>query len=173
MAGSGIGIVEHGTVIGVGPGSVDVRVKATEACANCSHCSRVDKDGMVIGDVGNDLGAEEGDTVEVEIPPGTDIRAGIYAYILPVVALLVGYGVGNALGTLMRWDADLTGAAFAVLGVAVGMLTMRSRARKVLSSDRFRPRVRAIIARAVAGGGSARPVIEGPDNGAVGGRTES
>jgi positive regulator of sigma E activity len=173
MAGSGVGIVEHGTVVGVGIGSVDVRVQSSEACANCSHCSRVDKDGMVISDVGNDLGAGEGDTVEVEIPPGTDIRAGIYAYVLPVVALLVGYGAGNALGTWMRWDADLTGAAFAVFGVAAGMLAMRSRARKVLSSDRFRPRVRAIIARAVAGGGTVRPDAEGPRSGADGGTRES
>jgi positive regulator of sigma E activity len=169
MAGSGIGIVEHGTVVGVGIGSVDVRVQSSEACANCSHCSRVDKDGMVISDVGDELGAGEGDTVEVEIPPGTDIRAGLYAYILPVVALLVGYGVGNTLGRLAGWNADLTGAAFAVLGVAVGTLAMRSRARKVLSSDRFRPRVRAIIARAVAGGGSPGPEIEGSASGADGG----
>jgi positive regulator of sigma E activity len=173
MMGSGIGIVEHGTVIGVGIGSVDVRVQSSEACANCSHCSRVDKDGMVISDVGDDLGAGEGDTVEVEIPPGTDIRAGIYAYILPVVALLVGYGAGNGIGRMAGWDADLTGAAFAVIGVAAGTLAMRSRARKVLSSDRFRPRVRAIIARAVAGGGTTRPDTEGPQGGAVGGTPES
>jgi positive regulator of sigma E activity len=141
-------LIEHGEVVGVGVDSVDVRVTATEACANCSHCSKVDKDGMLISDVRNDLGAEQGDRVEVEIPPGTDIRAGVYAYILPVVALLVGYGAGNALGILTGWDPDLTGAVFGVAGVAGGMLFMRTRARKVLSSDRFRPKVRAIMARA-------------------------
>lgn len=142
------GLIECGQVVGVGIGSVDVRVTATEACAKCSHCSKVDKDGMLISDVRNDVGAEQGDRVEVEIPPGTDIRAGMYAYILPVAALLLGYGIGNTLGTLAGWDADLTGAAFGVVGVAGGMLFMRTRARKVLSSDRFRPRVRAIMARA-------------------------
>jgi positive regulator of sigma E activity len=142
------GLIEQGEVIGVGVDSVDVRVSSTEACANCSHCSKVDKDGMVISDVSNAVGAEQGDRVEVEIPPGTDLRAGVYAYILPVVALLVGYGAGNTLGILAGWDADLTGAALGVLGVAGGMLFMRTRARKVLSSDRFRPKVRAIISRA-------------------------
>lgn len=142
------GLIESGEVVGVGVGSVDVRVTATEACAKCSHCSKVDKDGMVISDVRNDVGAEQGDRVEVEIPPGTDIRAGVYAYILPVVALLLGYGMGNTLGSLMGWDPDLTGAVFGVAGVAGGMLFMRTKARSVLSSDRFRPRVRAIMARA-------------------------
>jgi positive regulator of sigma E activity len=144
-------MIECGEVVGVGPDSVDVRVSRTDACTNCSHCSKVDKDGMLITDVRNDMGASEGDQVEVEIPPGTDIRAGMYAYILPVVALLVGYLIGYTIGMLAGWDADLTGAAFAILGVASGMLGMRSRARKVLSSDRFRPRVRAIMARASAG----------------------
>lgn len=142
------GLIECGEVIGVGPGSVDVRVSATEACSNCSHCSKVDKDGMVIKDVRNDADAAQGDQVEVEIPPGTDIRAGVYAYILPVAALLLGYGAGNTLGRLVGLDPDLTGAALGVLGVAGGMLYMRTRARKVLSSDRFRPRVRAIMSRA-------------------------
>jgi len=141
-------LIECGEVVGVGPGSVDVRVTANDACASCSHCSKVDKDGMVIKDVRNDVDANEGDTVEVEIPPGTDIRAGVYAYVLPVVALLVGYGAGNTLGIVLKWDPDLTGAAFGVLGVAGGMLYMRDRARKVLASDRFRPRVRAIMSRA-------------------------
>lgn len=142
------GLIESGHVVGVGPGSVDVRVAATEACAKCSHCSKVDKDGMLISDVRNDLDARQGDTVEVEIPPGTDIRAGVYAYILPVAALLLGYGAGNTIGIVVGWNPDLTGAVLGVLGVAGGMLFMRNRARKVLSSDRFRPRVRAIIARA-------------------------
>ncbi len=139
-------LIETGEVVGVGPGSVDVRISSTDACAKCSHCSRVDKDGMVIVDVRNDVDASTGDAVEVLIPAGTDIRAAVYAYVLPVAALLLGYGAGNALGRLLGWDPDLTGAGFALAGVAFGMLLMRSRARKVLSSDRFRPRVRAIMA---------------------------
>lgn len=164
------GTIECGEVVGVGPGSVDVRVARTEACANCSHCTRVGKDGMVITDVRNDLGAGEGDRVEVEIPPGTDLRAGVYAYILPVVALLVGYVLGYTVGKLAGWDADLTGAALGILGVAGGMLGMRSRARKVLSSDRFRPRVHAIMARAPALGGIQRPMTSGPPPGGPPGR---
>jgi positive regulator of sigma E activity len=143
-----VGMLEHGVVIATGLGGVDVRVAATEACAQCSHCSKVDKDGMVISDVANAVGAGEGDTVEVEIPPGTDIRAGIYAYLYPVGALLLGYISGYTIGKFTGMDPDLVGAACGVIGVAAGMLWMRDRARKVLSSDRFRPRVRAIIARA-------------------------
>jgi sigma-E factor negative regulatory protein RseC len=141
-------MIEHGQVIGAGPGSVDVRMGAgTDACAKCSHCTRVDKEGLVISDVRDDIGVKVGDTVEVEIPEDADLRAGVIVYVLPVIALLVGYGVGRALAGYLGWDADATGAVFALIGVAGGMMFMRSRARRMLASERFRPRVRAIMAR--------------------------
>jgi positive regulator of sigma E activity len=140
------GVVETGEVVGVGPGSADVRITANDACEGCGHCSRVDKGGMVLTDVRNDLSAGEGDRVEVLIPSGSDLRAGAYVYIGPVAALLLGYGVGNTVGRMIGWDPDTTGAIVAVMGVVAGSLFMRSRARKVLVSERFRPRLRAIIA---------------------------
>lgn len=139
-------VIETGEVVGVGPGSADVRITANDACEGCGHCSRVDKGGMVLTDVRNDLSAGEGDRVEVLIPSGSDLRAGAYVYIGPVIALLVGYVAGNAVGRFIGWDPDTTGAIVAVMGVVAGTLFMRSRARKVLSSERFRPRLRAIIA---------------------------
>lgn len=141
-------VIERGEVVGAGPGSVDVRIHSDgKACASCNACSHVDKGGMVLTDVRNDIGASEGDLVEVAIPEGTDIRAGAYVYIGPVIALLLGYGVGNAAGSALGWDPDATGAIMAVAGVIGGMMFMRSRARKVLAAERFRPRVRAIMSR--------------------------
>ncbi len=139
-------VIESGEVVAVEPGLVDVRVARTDACEQCSHCSKVDKDGMLITGVSNSIGASRGDIVEVEIPAGTDIRAGIYAYVLPVVALLLGYAVGFVLGQSLGWDPDLTGAVLGIAGAIGGMTYMRTGARKVLESERFRPKVRAIMA---------------------------
>jgi positive regulator of sigma E activity len=147
---------ERGQVVGTGPGSVDVRLEAGAACEGCGHCSRVDKDGMVLTDVRDDLGAAQGDLVEVEIPGGSDVRAGAYVYVGPVVALLLGYVAGNLTGRAAGWDPDMTGAVFAIAGVVAGMLVMRNRARRVLASDRFRPKVRAIMSR------GRQPVSGGP-----------
>lgn len=148
MTETGEGVVERGEVVGVGLGSVDVRIIASaETCGGCNACSRVEKDGMVLTDVMDQLGAAEGDRVEVMIPAGSDLRAGLYAYVMPVLTLLLGYGVGDALGRLVGWPPDTTGAVCAILAFVVGMLAMRQRLRKVLASDRFRPRLRAIIAR--------------------------
>jgi sigma-E factor negative regulatory protein RseC len=155
--------VECGEVVGVGVHSVDVRMLAGAQCAGCNHCSTIDKSGLTLTDVRDDMGARVGDRVEVVVPHEADVRAGLIAYIGPVVALLAGYGAGDLLGRAMGWNTDLTGAVFAVAGVAAGMLLMRSRARRLLSAEEFRPSVRAIIARVQAVG----PVSSGPLDGAL------
>ncbi|HEX9093223.1 MAG TPA: SoxR reducing system RseC family protein [Coriobacteriia bacterium] len=161
------GVIERGEVVGTGPRSVDVRIRATDACDGCNACSRVDKEGMVMTDVRDDLGAAEGDLVEVTVPEGTDMRAGAYVYLGPVAALLVGYAMGNAVGRLAGWDPDATGAVMAVAGVIAGMLLMRGRARKVLASERFRPKVRAIISRGRRPGAESAASSNGDSNGPV------
>ena len=155
--------VECGEVVGVGLDSVDVRMLAGAQCGGCNHCSSVDKSGLTLTDVRDDLGARVGDRVEVVVPHEADVRAGLIAYIGPVVALLIGYGAGDLLGRFMHWNTDLTGAALAVAGVTAGMLLMRSRARRLLSAEEFRPSVRAIIARVQADG----PGMSGPQDGAL------
>jgi positive regulator of sigma E activity len=145
-------VIERGQVIAVAASGIDVRMHdgETAACKDCGHCSRVDKEGLVICDVRDDFGVFVGDDVEVEISDEADVRAGIVVYILPVATLLLGYGIGRFIGSQMGWNPDMTGAVVAVMGVVAGMLLMRTRVRKLFVSDRFRPKVRAIITRGSA-----------------------
>jgi positive regulator of sigma E activity len=106
----------------------------------------VDRDGLTIEGALDRLGARVGDEVEVEIPEGADMRAGIVVYVLPVAALLGGYLLGNLAGAATGLPPDTTGAAGAVMGVSAGLLLMRYRGRAAASPQRLRPRVRAIIA---------------------------
>jgi positive regulator of sigma E activity len=142
-------MIERGEVVAAGNGSVDVRIEPDDPakCAGCNACSTVGPEALMISDAANDVSAAVGDLVEVEIPPGTDLRAGLVVYVMPVAALLVGYGIGRTAAPWLGWDPDGTGAVTAISGVVVGMMLVRSRAHRMLSSDRFRPRVRAIIAR--------------------------
>jgi sigma-E factor negative regulatory protein RseC len=140
------GTRERGTVTAAGDGAVDVRVQATAACENCSACCRVDKDGVTVEGARDPLGAAVGDLVEVEIPEGADTRAGVLVFILPVLGLLVGYAIGAAVSTALGQAPDLGGAIGAVLAIAVALVVVRVRGRAV-PDERFRPVVRAIIAR--------------------------
>jgi sigma-E factor negative regulatory protein RseC len=141
------GTSERGLVIAVDGDSADVRVSAGVGCEGCKgDCCRVDKDGVVVEAALNEPGARVGDEVEVVIPEGTDVRAGLVVYVLPVVALLLGYLAGNLIGTAAGVNADAAGAIGAVLMVSAGLLLLRVRGRSALREARFRPRVRAIIA---------------------------
>lgn len=141
------GIIERGTVKTVSAdGAVDVRVSGGSACASCSACCHVDRDGVTIEGALNDLGAKVGDEVEVEIPEGADTRAGIIVFIAPAVGLLAGYLAGYLVALPLGVTPDLGGAVGAVAAIVVALLVLRARGRQALSGDRYRPRVRAIIA---------------------------
>ena len=140
------GIVERGIVIASSQGAVDVRVASGAACASCGACCHVDNDGVTIEGARNALGASVGDEVEVEVPEGADTRAGVIVFIVPAVGLLAGYAVGYAAGLALGVTPDLTGAVGAVGAIVAALVVLRARGRDALSDERYRPRVRAIIA---------------------------
>lgn len=140
------GTLERGTVVAVRDGAVDVRVQGGTACDNCSACCRVDKNGVTIENARDTSGAAIGDSVEVEIPAGADARAGVLVFILPVVGMFVGYGIGATVATLLGGVADVGGAIGAVAAIGSALLVLRMRGR-MAPDERFRPFVRAIISR--------------------------
>jgi len=150
------GIIERGTVIAASEGSVDVRVASGAACASCGACCHVDKDGVTIEGARNRLGAGIGDEVEVEIPEGADTRAGIIVFLVPAAGLLAGYAGGYLAALQLGVTPDLGGAVGAVSAIVAALLVLRARGRDALSDERYRPRVRAII----APGLSAAPTSE-------------
>jgi sigma-E factor negative regulatory protein RseC len=141
------GFTERGVVIAVAGDRAEVRVASGAACENCKgDCCRVDTEGLVVEGALNDVGARVGDEVTVEVPEGADVRAGVIVYIVPVVGLLLGYLAGNLLAGALGWNRDALGAVGAVAVVSAGLLWLRSAGRSALSSARYRPTVRAIIA---------------------------
>lgn len=139
-------VTERGTVIAVSAGTVDVRVAAGDACASCAACCHVDRDGVTIEGARNKVGAAMGDMVEVEIPEGSDTRAGVIVFLVPAVGLLAGYAVGYLIAGALSVTPDVGGAIGAVAAIVASLLVLRARGREALSDERYRPRVRAIIA---------------------------
>ena len=140
------GVVERGIVTVASEGAVDVRVSGGSACESCGACCRVDRDGVTIEGALDSLGATVGDEVEVEIPEGADTRAGLIVFIVPAVGLLAGYLGGYLVAQALGFTPDLGGAVGAVAAIVAALLVLRARGGEALSGDRYRPRVRAIIA---------------------------
>lgn len=149
---------EHGRVITVRDGAVDVRMEVSAACGGCSVCSQGSGGETIMHNVRDPLGATVGDEVEVVIPDTIRGRAAIAVFVAPVLALLLGYLAGFLLGTWLSLNPDITGLVVALLSANVAFIGVRLADRRLSRNARFSPRVNAIIARGHEPPGASRPV---------------
>lgn len=131
-------MTERGVVAKVKGNRATVRFDRRSACDHCHMCA-VTKDGMKVEVVvENSLSANVGDCVEVEMGERFVLTAAAIVYIIPLV--LVGVGIG--LGTLLSELAEIL-MAFGglVIGFVIAFLLDRFVIRK---KKGFRPVMKAI-----------------------------
>ncbi len=138
-------MIERGTVVARRGDTVDVVVAASASCAGCGRCSAASSDEMLLRDVLDPLGAALGDEVEVVIPSRLRVQAALAIYVVPIVALVVGYLAGNLLGRRLGVDPDRTGGLTGVVLANVAFALAYLRERALVRRERFACRVRAII----------------------------
>lgn len=136
---------ERGTVVATRGSRVDVRMTPGAACSDCGACSGVGESSLLEG-VSSALEASVGDVVEIEILPAGRARAHAIVFVVPVVALMLGYLAGFLLFSASNVNPDAAGA---VLGIGAGALSLGvvRRLGRMAGSDRYEPQVRAIISR--------------------------
>jgi positive regulator of sigma E activity len=138
---------EHGKVITVRDGSVDVRMEVSAACGGCSICSQRGGGETVMHDVRDTLGATVGDEVEVVIPDTIRSRAAVAVFVVPVAAMLLGYLAGFLLGKWLDFDPDVAGLVGGLASANIALIGVRAAERTLAGNEAFTPRVDAIISR--------------------------
>ncbi len=92
---------EEGTVVAVRGDTAEVLLRRSRLCEGCgSCCVLVDGDTM-LAEADNRAGAKKGDRVVVDLPAGTSIRAAYILYGIPLLAFLVGIGLGSWVGSAL------------------------------------------------------------------------
>lgn len=134
-------------VITVRDGTVDVRMQVTAACGGCSVCSQGSGGETVMHGVRDELGATVGDEVKVVIPDTIRSRAAIAVFVVPVLALLLGYLAGFLLGEGLGLNPEITGLIGGLASANIAVLGIRAAERRLQRNARFSPRVSAIISR--------------------------
>ncbi len=138
---------EQGRVITVHDGTVDVRMETSSAaCVSCGACSQSEGETIMHG-VADTHSATVGDTVEIEIPDSVRSRAAIAVFVVPVVALVLGYLAGFLLGGWLGAEPDIAGLLGALTSGNIAVLGVRLAERRLGRNERYSPRVSAIIAR--------------------------
>jgi sigma-E factor negative regulatory protein RseC len=88
---------ESGCVVSVNGDIAVVAVRMSGACEKCGLClaSSDGKEMLLLAK--NEIGAREGDDVDIEILPGKVIAAAFVVYMIPVVMTIFGFLLGSAL----------------------------------------------------------------------------
>ncbi|OGC23300.1 hypothetical protein A2291_06530 [candidate division WOR-1 bacterium RIFOXYB2_FULL_42_35] len=79
---------------------VEVAFKRTAACEKCQLCHNLPEN-MVGIEAVNEIGAKQGDIVELEIPGQEIVKGSLVVFILPILFLVVGYLLASTLLNLL------------------------------------------------------------------------
>lgn len=108
-------MIEQGVVLSVEDKFAKVRVGRNSACASCGKCGMTENQKHVDFYANNDLGAEKGDVVMLDIAETNSARLALVAYFIPLVPALILLFVALAL----QWNEWIAVGLFFV-GLAVG-----------------------------------------------------
>jgi sigma-E factor negative regulatory protein RseC len=121
---------------------VEVALKKGTACEQCRACQPTGEGLVAIAAV-DAIGAKIGDLVELEIATGEVIRDSAIVYLLPVLALAIGYLFGAWLARLL----GVTAEEFA--GIIAGLGSLSASFMLIKWYDSTFPTIRAKIIRKV------------------------
>ena len=106
---------EEGTVVAVSGETAQVLLRRSRLCEGCGSCCVLVDDDTMLAEAENSVGAKQGDRVFVDLPASQSIRAAYILYGIPLLAFLIGLGVGALLGS-----AIFGGGAVVALGLILG-----------------------------------------------------
>lgn len=93
-----------GRIVALDGENATIELERNRACDKCGICHMGESKKMLLS-AGNDIGAEVGQRVLIEIEDRTVLKAGFIVYLIPLLALLAGVGIVYG-----AWSAlDLSG----------------------------------------------------------------
>ena len=146
-------ITEQGVIEKVSGQKAVVRIEKTAACATCQSrdsCREASGKDMVI-EVANELGAVEGDRIEISLPSGSFLMLSVLIYILPVAALIAGALAGGPLGRALNINLTLCSIAVGFLAMGITFYILKHFDRSARARKEFHPKMTRVLLHSGAG----------------------
>jgi len=128
--------LEKGEVIGnLANGRVRVKIPKSSDCSGCEHrkfCDPFGSEHMLV-EAANELEAKTGQKVEVQMVLERRTKAIFILYILPLIFLVLGAVIGNALDPL--GNKDLSSTVFCLGFVILAFAGIRSYAKRAAAKE--------------------------------------
>ena len=96
-------------------------------------------------EVDNHLEARVGDRVELEIPAGSVAKLSLLVYFFPIVSLIVGAVVGEALADPMDMNRTLASVLGCLIGLGMSAFILRWLDRGGHGKEKYSPRLRRLL----------------------------
>ena len=131
-------MAEIGQVIDSKGDIVRVKLQRHDACDHCNACSAgVETEEMIL-EAENLCLAQPGDLVEISLEESNFLAAVVIMYIVPLVGLLIGIGIGYTVGGLLGINEEVMALVIGFVTLAITYLTIKSNEAK-FKTRKFRP----------------------------------
>lgn len=137
---------ECGLVIEVIGSNAVVNIKRKSACGHCKSCEMGRSDAKEINVVAkNEVGAEVNDNVNIIMDTPDVLKAAIIVYMIPLVALGIGVGVGSLIAKSINMEADIVGILMGFLFMAVSYIYVRKQDKKLAETKKYEPIITEVL----------------------------
>lgn len=138
---------ELGQVVEKKDGHVVVLLERKDACGKCNACTVGIESKDMFLEAFNDCDAEEGDIVGVSLSQSNFLKAVGIMYIIPLIAMLAGLGIGAALAGVVGLDAEVSALVFGFLFLAGTFLFIKANDKR-FNKRGYRPVADTLVKRA-------------------------
>lgn len=137
---------EEGKIIEINGSSIKVEVNRSLVCGSCHACTKVDDGFFVIRANSNISGLKVGQKVKIELPDATLLKGTLLLYGLPILGLLAGAIIGNAISKSLNLDLivqEILPVVFGFLMLGITFLFIGYRSKK--RQKHFRAKIVKVI----------------------------
>lgn len=138
---------EIGRVTEISDTKVKVVITRHSSCESCGACGIGAKPEMDFI-LNNDIGAQVGDRVVIELRSKALLRAAFLVYAIPLAALIVGFLLGQRIGAsggMAPAQAELTGIGSGLLFMILAFLVLRRLDRLQAFGSDIQPQLVAVV----------------------------
>lgn len=137
---------ECGVVLEVMDQKAVVNIKRRSACGHCKSCEMGRSDVKEINVVAkNEVGAEVNDNVNIIMETPDVLKAAIIVYLIPLMALVVGVGLGTVLAKNMNLPADWSGMIMGLLFMSVSYIYVKKQDKKLAATKKYEPIITEVL----------------------------
>lgn len=128
------------TVISADKKTALVQIMRASACGeNCASCGGC-KETRHTSKVENPIGAQPGQKVKVEMEAKSLIFISFLAYIVPILALFLGYGISYAL-----WQNEILSDLIGILFLLLSFVFLRMVDKRISKNSKYQSRITKIL----------------------------